>query len=61
MKRNYHTVDKQGRVGERRLAEFLVRDGQALLPMMELAAAFPVPFKLDVPVSVRFSTLAPNV
>jgi transposase-like protein len=36
VKRNYHTVDKQGRVGERRLAEFLVRDGQALLPMMEL-------------------------
>ena len=36
MKRNYHTVEKQGRVGERKLAEFLVRNGQALLPMMEL-------------------------
>jgi putative transposase len=36
VKRNYHTIDKQGKVGERRLAEFLVRDGQALLPMLEL-------------------------
>ena len=35
MKRNYHTIDKQGK-GERKLAEFLVRNGQALLPMMEL-------------------------
>ena len=36
MKRNYHTIDNHGRVGERKLAEFLVRNGQALLPMMEL-------------------------
>jgi transposase-like protein len=36
VRRSYHTVDKQGRVGERKLAEFLVRNGQALLPMMEL-------------------------
>ena len=36
MKRSYHTVDKQGRVGEQKLTEFLVRNGQALLPMMEL-------------------------
>ena len=36
MKRNYHTIDKQGKVGERELAEFLVRNGQALLPMVEL-------------------------
>lgn len=36
MKRSYHTIDKQGKVGERRLAEFLVHNGQALLPMMEL-------------------------
>ena len=35
MKRNYHTIDKR-RKGERKLAEFLVRNGQALLPMMEL-------------------------
>jgi putative transposase len=36
VKRSYHTVDKQGKVGERKLAEFLVRNGQALLPMLEL-------------------------
>ena len=36
MKRSYHTIDKQGKVGERKLAEFLVRNSQALLPMMEL-------------------------
>jgi len=36
VRRNYHTIDKQGKVGERRLAQFLVRHGQALLPMMEL-------------------------
>jgi len=35
VKRNYHTIDKQGK-GERKLAKFLVRNGQALLPMMEL-------------------------
>jgi putative transposase len=35
VKRNYHTIDKRGK-GERKLAEFLVRNGQALLPMMEL-------------------------
>ena len=35
MKRNYHTINKQGK-GERKLADFLVRNGQALLPMMEL-------------------------
>jgi putative transposase len=36
VRRNYHTIDKQGRVGERKLAEFLVRNGQALQPMLEL-------------------------
>ena len=36
MKRNYHTFDKQGKVGERKLTEFLVHNGQALLPMLEL-------------------------
>lgn len=36
MKRSYHTIDKQGKVSERKLAEFLVRNGQALLPMLEL-------------------------
>lgn len=36
MKRSYHTIDKQGKVSERKLGEFLVRNGQALLPMLEL-------------------------
>jgi putative transposase len=36
VRRNYHTIDKQGKADERRLAEFVVRNGQALLPMMEL-------------------------
>jgi putative transposase len=36
VRRNYHTIDKQGKVGERKLTEFLVGNGQALLPMMEL-------------------------
>ncbi len=36
MRRNYHTIDKQGKAGGRKLTEFLVRNGQALLPMMEL-------------------------
>ena len=29
VKRSYHTIDKQGKVGERKLAAFLVRNGQA--------------------------------
>ena len=36
MKRNYHTLEKAGKVSERKLAEFLVRNGQALLPMLEM-------------------------
>jgi hypothetical protein len=36
VKRSYHTIDKKGKVGERKLTEFQVRNGQALLPMMEL-------------------------
>ena len=36
MQRSYHTIDKQGKVGERKLTEVLVRNGQALLPMLEL-------------------------
>ena len=36
MKRNYHTIDRQGKVGQRKLTEFLVHNGQALLPMLEL-------------------------
>jgi putative transposase len=35
-KRSYHTINKQGKVREKKLAELLVRNGQALLPMLEL-------------------------
>ena len=38
MKRNYHTLDNQGKANERRLAEFLTRNGQTLLPMVDLIA-----------------------
>jgi transposase-like protein len=36
VKRSYHTINKQGKVGERKLSEFLVHNGQALMPMLEL-------------------------
>ena len=36
MRRNYHTIDKHGKVGERQLAEFFRKSGQQLLPMVEL-------------------------
>jgi hypothetical protein len=36
VRRSYHTIHKQGKAGERELAAFSVRNGQALLPMPEL-------------------------
>jgi len=36
VKRNYHTVKNQGKVNQRKLAEFLIRHGQMLLPMVQL-------------------------
>lgn len=30
MKQSYHTIERQGNIGERNLAEFSVRNGQAL-------------------------------
>jgi hypothetical protein len=36
VKRSDRTIDKQGKVSGRKRAEFLVRNGQTLLPMMEL-------------------------
>ena len=36
MKRNYHTIDKQGKVNARQLSEFLSKNGQQLLPMVDL-------------------------
>ena len=36
MKRSYHTINKQGKANEKKLAEFLSKDGQVLLPMVDL-------------------------
>jgi putative transposase len=36
VKRNYHTVDNQGKSNERKLSEFLAKNGQQILPMVEL-------------------------
>lgn len=36
MKRTYHTINKQGKANERKLAEFLSKRGQLLLPMVDL-------------------------
>ena len=36
MKRNYHTIDKQGKVNARQLGELLSKNGQQLLPMVDL-------------------------
>ena len=36
MKRNYHTIEKQGKVNARKLGEFLSKNGQQLLPMVDL-------------------------
>jgi len=36
VRRRYHTIDNQGRANQRRLADFLTRNGQLLLPMVDL-------------------------
>jgi putative transposase len=36
VKRNYHTIEKQGKVHARKLGEFLSKNGQQLLPMVDL-------------------------
>ena len=36
MKKSYHTIRKQGKTNEQQLASFLVKNGQALLPMVDL-------------------------
>jgi putative transposase len=36
VKRSYHTIDKQGKANEKKLAEFLSKGGQLLLPMVDL-------------------------
>jgi hypothetical protein len=36
VKRSYHTINKQGKANENKLAEFLSKGGQLLLPMVDL-------------------------
>lgn len=36
VKRSYHTINKQGKVNARKLAEFLSKSGQLLLPMVDM-------------------------
>ena len=36
MKKSYHTIRKQGKVNEQELAAFLAKNGQGLLPMVDL-------------------------
>jgi transposase-like protein len=36
VKKSYHTINKQGKANERKLAEFLSKNGQLLLPMVDL-------------------------
>jgi len=36
VKRSYHTINKQGKANEKKLAEFLCKGGQLLLPMVDL-------------------------
>ena len=36
VKKSYHTINKQGKANERKLAEFLSKNGQLLLPMVGL-------------------------
>jgi len=36
VKRSYHTIDKQGKANEKKLAEFFCKGGHLLLPMVDL-------------------------
>ena len=36
MKKSYHTIGKQGKVNQQELAGFLARNGQFLMPMVDL-------------------------
>lgn len=36
MKKRYHTIKKQGRANEEKLVNFLSKNGQLLLPMVDL-------------------------
>jgi transposase-like protein len=36
VKKRYHTIDRQGKANERKLADHLTRNGQAIMPMVDL-------------------------
>jgi len=36
VQKSYHTIRKQGKINEQELASFLVKNGQGLLPMVDL-------------------------
>jgi len=36
VRKSYHTIEKMGKANARRLAEFLSKNGQFLLPMLDL-------------------------
>jgi len=36
VKKTYHTIRKQGKINEQQLASYLVKNGQGLLPMVDL-------------------------
>ena len=47
MKRAYRTIRKQGKINEQELTSFLVKNGQALLPMVDLIAQCRVPATIN--------------
>jgi serine/threonine protein kinase len=54
VRRNYHTIDKQGKVGERKLAAFLARNGQ---PASDGGAdRVGRPRRSTIPIFARFTT-----
>lgn len=53
MKRSYHTINKQGKANEKKLAEFLSKGGQLLASLIEgLEECFTIN-RLDVPASLH--------
>ena len=53
MKRSYHTINKQGKANEQKLAEFLSKDGQLLLPMVDLIEQCRMAFDQRIDVARR--------
>ena len=53
MKRSCHTINKQGKANEQKLAEFLSKDGQLLLPMVDLIEQCRMAFDQRIDVARR--------